>query len=151
MTRLQPATIILSLTLTLIFLASCSGVPISVAQVPTRVEVVATEMNFTPSQVTAKVGQPITIVYRNEGVVEHDWAVLDLPAYDVDVKMATAIPHPEGPHEHALDTPDVHITALPGQYGELIFTPDAPGRYTIVCTITGHKEAGMMGMLTVVE
>ncbi|HEX6287669.1 MAG TPA: plastocyanin/azurin family copper-binding protein [Herpetosiphonaceae bacterium] len=112
--------------------------------------VVGREMSFTPALVTATVGKPITIAFTNEGVIEHDWAVLNLPAHDVRATEA------EDGHSHAAQpvsnaSPTVHVAALPGKQSDVTFTPERPGRYTIVCTVPGHKEAGMMGILTVVE
>ncbi len=140
------------LIVAMLTLLACGSAPlVSDERVPTQVEVHATEYGFMPRDVAAKVGQPITIVYVNDGAIEHDWAVFDLLAYDVNVQMDTDVPHPEGSHEHSSVLPDVHIAAMPGQHGELVFTPEKAGRYTIVCTINGHKEAGMVGTLTVVE
>ncbi len=141
----------ITLTIALLALVACSQPPRSTVAVPARLEVRAGEFHFTPSEVVAKVGQPITIAYANDGAIEHDWAVRDLLAVDVDVQMTTEVPHPEGPHAHATDLPDVHIAAMPGQSGELVFTPEQAGRYAIICTITGHTEAGMAGTLTVIE
>ena len=112
--------------------------------------VIGREMSFAPTLVQARVGQPITVAFFNAGAVEHDWAVLNLPARDV---QATA-EGPGGTHQTGTgdgSDPSVHVAAMPGQHGAVTFTPEQIGRYTIVCTVPGHKEAGMMGMLTVVE
>ena len=39
--------------------------------------------------------------------------------------------------------------AKPGQTVTLEFTPTAKGTFEYVCTIPGHKEAGMKGTITV--
>jgi uncharacterized cupredoxin-like copper-binding protein len=36
-----------------------------------------------------------------------------------------------------------------GQAGTLEFTPTKPGTYEFICTVPGHKEAGMVGALIV--
>jgi uncharacterized cupredoxin-like copper-binding protein len=149
--NLRCYTTLIALAIALLSLAACSQAPRSAVAVPARIEVRAGEFHFTPSDVVAKVGQPITIAYTNDGAIEHDWAVNDLLAMDVDVQMTTEVAHPEGPHAHATALPDVHIAAMPGQSGELVFTPEQAGRYAIICTITGHTEAGMAGTLTVIE
>ncbi len=123
-----------------LFLAACGS-----AAAPTlRTEVSATELSFTPTQVTAKVGQPITVSFANVGAVEHDWAVMNLPAREVHASGEAHTDHDEA-------APEVHVAAKPGGRAELTFTPDEAGRYTIVCTVPGHADAGMMGMLTVVN
>ena len=43
------------------------------------------------------------------------------------------------------------VVAKPGQTVTLDFTPTAKGTYEYVCTIPGHKEAGMKGTITVTE
>ena len=42
----------------------------------------------------------------------------------------------------------VHATTPGGQRAEIAFVAK-PGRYRMLCTITGHGEAGMQGILTV--
>jgi uncharacterized cupredoxin-like copper-binding protein len=113
----------------------------------TRVDVVGTEMRFAPAVITTKIGQPVTVAFKNEGAVEHDWAVLQMP-----VKNVHADVDDDGTHgHHAADgsDPTVHVAAMPGNVTEVTFVPEREGRYTIVCTVPGHKDAGMMGMLTV--
>lgn len=88
--------------------------------------------------------------FSNAGAVEHDWSVLNMPAHDVHETAEGA----GGTHaRHSADgsAPSVHVAAMPRQQGEVTFTPDKAGRYTVVCTVPGHKEAGMMGMLSVAE
>jgi uncharacterized cupredoxin-like copper-binding protein len=134
----------------LLALAGCAGGRTPATENPSGPAVTAREMSFTPSQVQAKVGQPVIVAFVNAGVVEHDWAILNLPARDV---QATAV-GPGGTHTNGAgdgSNPTVHVAAMPGQHGAVTFTPDQTGRYTIVCTVPGHKEAGMMGMLTVID
>ncbi len=47
------------------------------------------------------------------------------------------------------DTPKLHVAAGPAAQGKLTFTPSKPGTYEFFCTVAGHKEAGMVGTLTV--
>jgi uncharacterized cupredoxin-like copper-binding protein len=51
------------------------------------------------------------------------------------------------------DKPAASLKAIakPGQTTTLEFTPTAPGTYEYICTIPGHKEAGMKGTLTVTQ
>jgi uncharacterized cupredoxin-like copper-binding protein len=93
--------------------------------------VVATDLKFTPPTIQAKVGQPIKIVLENKGAIEHDIAFPTLKA----------------------DQPGASLKALakPGQTATLEFTPTAKGSYEYICTIPGHKEAGMKGKINVVD
>src|SRR5262245_36727654 len=94
------------------------------AALPTSVTFTATEFKFTPSTTQVPVGQKISITLNNTGVVEHDLTIQD-------ARFA--------------------LTAKPGQQATAEFTFDKPGTYTFICSIAGHKEAGMKGALTVVD
>jgi uncharacterized cupredoxin-like copper-binding protein len=104
--------------------AQAQGAPIS-----PEVKVVATDLKFTPPTIQAKAGQPLKIVFENKGVIEHDIA---FPTLKTDKPGA-------GPH----------TSARPGQSTTLELTPTAAGTYEYVCTIPGHKEAGMKGTINV--
>jgi len=101
------------------------------APVAAEVKVVATDLKFTPPTIQAKVGQPIKIVLENKGAIEHDIA---FPTIKADKPG-----------------PSLKAVAKPGQTATLEFTPSAKGTYEYICTIPGHKEAGMKGTITVAE
>ena len=103
----------------------------AVAQTPLEVKVVATDLKFAPPTIQAKVGQPIKIVLENKGAIEHD---IHFPTLKADKPAASLTAH-----------------ARSGQTATLEFTPTAKGRYEYICTIPGHKEAGMKGVINVAE
>jgi uncharacterized cupredoxin-like copper-binding protein len=130
-------------------LAACAGAP-AAAEASRRIVVTGHEMTFTPTQITARVGEAITIVFINAGVVEHDWAVVNLPLQDAQTPAAGS----DATYQSATSegtTLSLRIVAPPGKQDQVTFTPARAGRYTVVCTLPGHKEAGMMGMVTVVK
>jgi uncharacterized cupredoxin-like copper-binding protein len=45
--------------------------------------------------------------------------------------------------------PVLHVAAEPGATNRLSFTPTKPGTYEFMCTVAGHKEAGMAGTMVV--
>ena len=92
-------------------------------------KITATDLKFTPSTLQAKAGQPVKVTLDNKGVIEHD---LTFPAIPSD--------KPAG---------SLKMVVKPGQTTTLEFTPTTPGTYEYVCTIPGHKEAGMKGTITV--
>jgi uncharacterized cupredoxin-like copper-binding protein len=47
------------------------------------------------------------------------------------------------------DAPKLHVAAGPAGQGKLTFTPSKAGTYEFYCTVAEHKEAGMVGTLTV--
>jgi uncharacterized cupredoxin-like copper-binding protein len=99
------------------------------AQAPAEITVVATDLKFTPPTIQAKVGQTVKIVLQNKGMIEHDIA---FPTLKAD-KPASGL----------------KVLAKPGQSATLEFTPTAAGTLEYICTIPGHKEAGMKGTINV--
>lgn len=78
------------------------------------------EFMIMPEPIEAPAGS--TLEVENTGTVEHDLGVVDGP-----------------------ETPAIAA----GGTGELDISALAPGTYTVICTIAGHREAGMEGTLTV--
>jgi plastocyanin len=101
----------------------------SAAEVSPEAKITATYLKFTPPTIQGKVGQPLKVTYENKGVIEHDLA---FPGMKAD-KAPSAL----------------KVVAKPGQTVTLEFTPSAKGSYEYVCTIPGHKEAGMKGTIVV--
>ena len=100
-------------------------------QAASEVKVVATDLKFGAPTIQAKVGQPIKIVLENTGAIEHDIA---FPTIKADKSGAS-----------------LKAVAKPGQTATLEFTPTAKGSYEYICTIPGHKEAGMKGKINVAD
>jgi uncharacterized cupredoxin-like copper-binding protein len=90
---------------------------------PQTVKVTAKEFAFEPKEIKVRAGQPVRLVLDNKGVIEHDIVVEKLGVKTQPVQ--------------------------PGKTVELSFTPKAKGRYPIVCSVPGHKEAGMTATLVV--
>lgn len=87
------------------------------------IEVKAVDLAFDPSEFEASPGD--TIKLTNEGQLEHDMA------------------------SETLDTMLIDVLAS-GESGEYVIPEDASGEIEIHCTIPGHKEAGMVGKITIV-
>jgi len=92
---------------------------------PAPVVLTATEFKWTPKDVTVTAGE-ITFTIVNKGSVEHNFVVED--AKGKALKEVEAI--------------------LPGKTMTVKVSLKA-GKYTIACTVPGHREAGMVGTLTV--
>ena len=66
----QSARLLLSASLTLaVVLAACGG---GAAATPVPLTVIATELAFDPSRLTAKAGTATKVILKNAGTVEHD-------------------------------------------------------------------------------
>ena len=87
------------------------------------------EYSFTPSDVVVKRGDTITA--ENGGKIVHNLTV-------------EKGPDPKKKSEKLAGTP----TFAPGK-SEKLTVNLAPGKYVMVCTITGHRELGMTGTFTV--
>jgi len=92
---------------------------------PAPVAITATEFKWTPKDVSAAAGE-ITFNVVNKGTVEHNFVVED----------------PKGKVLKEVDA------ILPGKTMTVKVTLKA-GKYAIVCTVPGHREAGMVATLTV--
>jgi plastocyanin len=88
-----------------------------------------TEFEFDPNDLTASQGDAITA--ENTGQIVHNLTIV-------------AGEDPDAPGEELATTEDVQ----PGDSGEVTVDVD-PGNYSIICTIPGHAEDGMVGTLTV--
>jgi uncharacterized cupredoxin-like copper-binding protein len=141
----RPRTSILAIVFTLL-LAAC-GQSQPAASAPQPLSVAAKEFAFAPAALTVKVGQPVTISLQNTGAVEHDWSVREIEiSGEAKSSDGAASGHTMGGMG---DEPKLHVAAGIGNKGTLTFTPSKPGTYEYYCTIAGHKEAGMVGTLTV--
>lgn len=92
------------------------------------VEIVMTEMRFSPNRVDARVGQPVVITLINRDSQRHD----------------LAFPSIEMPGLRGIET-----LTLPGESSRLTLTFDRAGIFPFLCTIPGHAAAGMAGAVFV--
>lgn|SRR5512143_3521608 len=103
-------------------LAACSSAA-PATPAPQVVNLKAGDLMFDPMTLTAKVGQPVTVNFKNGGALEHSFVIDKL-----NVKLE-------------------HVQA--GQTASVTFTPTAAGAYEFYCDVAGHKDAGMKGTLTI--
>jgi plastocyanin len=88
-----------------------------------------TEFEFDPNDLTVSQGDTITA--QNDGNVEHNLTIREGP----DPEQETA---------ELAATPDVQSA----DSAELTVDVD-PGKHSMVCTLPGHAEQGMIGTITV--
>jgi uncharacterized cupredoxin-like copper-binding protein len=82
-------------------------------------------MRFAPEAITVKAGQPVRIVFRNQGVLVHDYIS-------------------EGAERN------VRLANVPGgRTASGTFQANKPGTYNVVCIQPAHKEAGLVGKIIV--
>jgi uncharacterized cupredoxin-like copper-binding protein len=85
-----------------------------------RVEVHATEMSYDPDAIAVEAGT-VEVVFHNDGTVRHDLSIGREPFL---------------------------IEADPGQTTTGQVTLE-PGRYELYCSLPGHRDGGMTGVLEV--
>ena len=112
----------------------------SPAASPTTIEVEMGEFRFRPAVIHLEAGRYTTLQFVNRGQLAHQVetvAFRRLPMTIVD------------PQSH-IETSGLEILRLqPGAAATLRFTPRVRGRFRFACTIEGHQEAGMTGVLEV--
>jgi plastocyanin len=82
----------------------------------------AQDIKFDLTALTARVDQPVSLTYVNEGMIDHAF-VIDGLVSEQKVK--------------------------PGETLTFTFTPHAAGAFKFYCAMPGHEMAGMVGTLTV--
>ena len=107
-----------------------------------RITVEMSELKYEPMRLSVKVGQPVEVTIRNVGTADHDFVVSALPAKDV--KRVTG-----GHGGHGEGSEEIVGHAKPKQTFTVRFTPLQTGDFDIFRSLPGHKEGGMVGVLTV--
>ena len=91
-------------------------------------ELVMEDLRFTPNQLNANVGVPLTVRLTNRGTERHD---LNFPSLHM--------PGLEG----------VESIVEPGASRTVTLQFDTPGTHTFICSLPGHAAAGMTGAVIV--
>ena len=125
--------------------AEAEPAPLPMAQL----ELVATDIAYDQDSFEVLVGQPLKVTLQNEGVLEHDFSIMEIP-HGGEV-MVEEMHDEESEHDMSnmeMD-PEVHVASAPGGSHSVEFTPSQAGEYEFFCTVEGHKDAGMAGTLLV--
>jgi plastocyanin len=114
----------LSMGLTLLSLAlvACGTPAAAVQPDPLALTLHAQDIKFDVASLSAQVGQPVTLTYINQGLIDHAFMM-----------------------DNYVD----EQTVSPGQTTTFSFTPTAAGTFRFYCAIPGHEAAGMVGSFTV--
>lgn len=122
-----------------------------------RIRIVAQEMEFLPISFRVREGDEVLIEFKNDGRILHDWN-MRIPGGQADQSsiMGNATKahtqnsdahHPD--HNHPVSADQLHLMAGPGQNARLKFRAIRSGTYEYYCSIPGHREAGMVGLMYV--
>lgn len=115
--------------------------PRSIAEVSRAVvEVEMLEFAFRPQLLHLRSGVPVRLVLRNRGLIAHQLETDYLQ--HVAVRLSNEALY--------VEAPGLHLVRLnPGGRARVDLLPRQRGRFTFACTIEGHREAGMRGILEV--
>lgn len=115
-------TIVLLIAFSLL-LSACAGRARAEEQAGKEVHIKGEEMRYSRDAIGVKAGQEVTLVFENEGSLEHSLVIEEL-----GVNIA-------------------HVQ--PDESGTAVFTPQTPGTYTYYCDLPGHLQTKMTGTLIV--
>ncbi len=136
-------TSIVLLGLTLIIAAGCTREPDSTSSAEAQRMTVSfgDALVFDPPTLTVRAGEPVVLTVKNTGRVDHDFYVRGMPVRDVQNAL-------QGGHGHD-ESGTVAGHPKAGGQVTIRFTPITAGTFEFWCSVTGHKEAGMRGTITV--
>jgi len=105
---------------------------------PILVEMV--EFAFHPATIRVRVGQSVMLRFVNRGQIAHQFVadyMRTVPVVANDSMMRVEVP--------GLDS----LRLQPGESATIQFVSRQRGRFQFACTIEGHQEAGMRGVLEI--
>ena len=112
------------------------------------IEIIAREadgkMTYSPDKIEVRRGEQIRFVIKNEGELAHEFL---LDSFEGNAKHKVQMEkNPEMEHD------DPNGKRLePKRTGEILWLFDKAGTFEFACLIPGHYEAGMKGVVTVVD
>ncbi len=112
--------------------------PLSIETKGKKVVVEATEFYYFPESLQLTVGQPVTLILKNSGQMEHD-----IEFENMKILLQ------QNDHGNHAENAGVHVHSLPGKTAEVTFIPIESGVFRFYCTVPGHKESGMVGFAKV--
>lgn len=142
--RLVPAAI--GLITLAVLVSACGGGDSKTAAVTpdSTFTIQAKNVKFLPDKLTVQAGSVIELKLENLDATEHD---LQVEGLDADIMSGGSMKAEHGGGHGGKQMVAVHTMA--NEMGSIVFRANKKGTYNFYCTITGHKEAGMVGTLTV--
>ncbi len=109
----------------------------------------ATDIAYDVTRFDVMAGQPVRLTLHNNGTLEHDFSIMAMPHTGEVVAGEMAGEMDDHDMSGMMEEPEIHVAAPIGGRNTLAFTPSTPGEYEFFCTVEGHKDAGMKGVLVV--
>ena len=131
--------------------AACSpNTPPQALEPTSSLDIVGTDsLRFEPADHVIVAGDAVALTLRSEDAVEHDLVIEGAGSFGEVVELGDG---------HRLATaglvPEEDVVAAYAGAGEQVtsrFVIGEAGVYTVYCSIPGHRAAGMVGQLTVLQ
>jgi uncharacterized cupredoxin-like copper-binding protein len=105
-----------------------------------KINVEVTDSGYVPAQFTVPAGAEVTLVAKNNGLLEHEFAIMEK---DYKVEL------PFGDKDESHIYWELEAVAADTTETATFTAPTEPGDYQVVCGLQGHMEKGMVATLTV--
>lgn len=102
------------------------------------------DMRFTPARIEVRQGETVRFVHRNGGAMLHEFVLGTKQDVEAHAALMKKFPNMEHDEPHM-----AHVGA--GKSVDMIWTFNRSGRFEFACLIPGHYEAGMHGLIDVVD
>ena len=121
-------------------LVLCLSVVLTACSAGPSLNVTITDFAYTPNAWTVPAGATVTIKARNDGSVEHEFAIM---------KLGTSVTPPFGDKDEGNIFWELDEIGAGTTKSATFTAPTEPGEYEVICGLAGHIEKGMVGKLTV--
>ena len=118
------------------------GHPAGSAKVTRTIKMLATDIEFTPKQITVRKGETVRFEIVNQGKLEHEFVLGDNAEQVEHDKEMAAMPGMKMDHVNG-------VAVAPGKSAGLAWTFTASGTLQYACHVPGHFVAGMVGQLKI--
>ncbi|MEW9122336.1 MAG: cupredoxin domain-containing protein [Thermotaleaceae bacterium] len=98
------------------------------------------QYSYDPEQITLKKNQPVSIIFKNHDSIDHDIEIREILLKNLEQS---------NDHEDNPKMADFHLHSSANEQTKIMITPLQEGTYSFYCTIPGHKENGMEGILII--
>lgn len=94
------------------------------------------DIAYSAEELRAPAGAVFAIEFRNRGVIEHDFTIDDFAGDASEIGLGD-------------DRYDVHVLLKRGESGTLLMRAPRAGPIAFYCSVPGHREVGMEGVLVI--
>lgn len=113
------------------------------------IEVIMTDMAFTPTVVQMNAGETVTFRFRNDGAAIHEAVIGDEAFQEEHATEMAAMESAGDSMHHDVTGEAAPLIVLPGETGEMSYTATVAGDFLIGCHQPGHWAAGMKATISV--